>query len=218
MKKLIVLTATVSLLAACQQMNDSYQNNQRTYQGAGLGALIGAGIGSLTGDGSTERRQRATVGAAIGALAGMGAGQYMDRQEDQLRDNLSGSGVDISRSGNDILLNMPSGITFAIDSSTIQSQFYGTLNNVASVLQQYPETQISIVGHTDSTGTESYNQSLSERRANAVSRYLSNQGIAYARLNAYGVGESQPVASNNSEAGRRQNRRVEVRITPVAAR
>lgn len=216
MKKLITLIAATSMLAACQQVSDSYDNNQNTYKGAGLGALLGAGVGSLTGDGSTERRQRATVGAAAGALAGMAVGQYMDRQEDAMRDSLQGSGVDVTRQGDEILLNMPSSITFAFDSSNIQSQFYGTLNNVADVLKQYPDTNIQVIGHTDSVGSDSYNYSLSERRAAAVSGYLGNQGISRARLSEIGRGETQPIASNDSDYGRAQNRRVEVRIIPIA--
>lgn len=215
MKKIITLVAATSMLAACQQVNDSYGNNQDTYAGAGIGAILGAGLGSLTGDGSTERRQRATVGAAIGAIAGAGIGQYMDRQEDAMRDSLQGSGVEVQRQGDEILLNMPSSITFAVDSSTIQSQFYGTLNNVAGVLKQYPETSINVIGHTDSTGSDSYNYTLSQRRASAVSGYLGSQGINYSRLSELGKGESQPIASNDSDYGRAQNRRVEVRIIPL---
>ncbi len=215
MKKLITVIAATTMLAACQQVSDSYDNNGSTFKGAGLGAIIGAGLGSLTGDGSTERRQRATVGAGIGALAGAAVGQYMDRQEGALRDNLEGSGVDIQRSGDEILLNMPSGITFAVDSSNIQSQFYGTLNNVADVLKQYPDTNINVIGHTDSTGDDNYNYSLSQRRAAAVSGYLGSRNVPYSRLSEKGMGESQPIASNDTVSGRAQNRRVEVRIIPT---
>ena len=215
MKKLIAVMATVGLLAGCQQVGQSYDGNQSTYKGAGLGALLGAGLGSLTGDGSTERRQRATVGAGVGALAGMAIGQYMDRQEDNMRGQLAGSGVQVNRVGNDILLNMPNSITFGFDSSTIQPQFYGTLNNVASVLNQYPETNIIVTGHTDNAGSDSYNYDLSQRRARAVSNQLNQQGVFPGRLNINAAGESQPVASNATENGRAQNRRVEVRIVPV---
>ncbi|MDG1287534.1 MAG: OmpA family protein [Rickettsiales bacterium] len=216
MKRLIALLATTTLLTACQQVSDSYDNNGQTFNGAAIGAIAGAALGSLTGDGSTERRQRATIGALAGAAAGAGIGQYMDRQEDQLRGQLAGSGVDVKRQGDDILLNMPSSITFAVDQSNIQSQFYGTLSNVASVLKSYPETTINVIGHTDSSGAADYNQSLSERRAQSVVQYLGGQGVAYARLDAYGQGESQPIASNNTLSGKAQNRRVEVRIIPQA--
>lgn len=215
MKTLIAALAATTLLAGCQQMNDSYSGNKDTYRGAGIGAVLGAGLGSLTGDGSTERRQRATVGAAIGAVAGAAIGQYMDSQEGQLRDSLQGSGVEVSRQGDNILLNMPSNITFAVDSANIQSQFYGTLNDVASVLTQYPETQIQVLGHTDSTGSHSYNQGLSERRAWSVSNFLGNKGVSSARLSGVGFGETQPIADNASDYGRAQNRRVEVRIMPI---
>ncbi len=214
MRNMIAILATASLLTACQTVGESYENNSSTYKGAGLGALLGAGAGSLTGDGSTERRQRATVGAGIGALAGMAIGQYMDRQEDSLRGELAGSGVTVNRQGDEILLNMPSNITFAVDQSNIQPQFYGTINNLSDVLKQYPETRINVIGHTDSTGDAGYNQSLSERRAYSVSNYLSSQGVSSSRLNAMGMGESQPIASNDTVSGKSQNRRVEVRIIP----
>lgn len=216
MKRMIALLTATSLLAACQQLNDSYGNNQNTYKGAGLGAALGAGIGALTGDGHTERRQRATVGAVAGAFAGMAIGQYMDRQEDQLRQDMAGSGVDVQRQGDNIILNMPNSITFAIDSSMIQSQFDATLNNLAATLKGYPDTRINVIGHTDSTGSDSYNQQLSERRALAVADYLRSQGVASERLFAIGRGETQPIASNDTESGRAQNRRVEVVISPQA--
>lgn len=215
MRKIAIFAATATLLTACQQVGDSYDGNQNSYKGAALGAAIGAAIGSLTGDGSTQRRQRATVGAGAGALAGIAIGQYMDRQEDSLRDKLSGSGVEVKRQGDEILLNMPSSITFAVDRSDIQPQFYSAINDVASTLKQYPKTYITIAGHTDSTGKITYNQYLSERRAESVADYLRGQGIGYDRISTKGYGESQPIANNHTETGRAQNRRVEVRITPM---
>ena len=216
MKKIITLIASVSLLAGCQQLGDSYGNNSSTYKGAGLGALIGAGLGSLTGDGSTERRQRATVGAAVGALAGLGIGQYMDRQEDQMRDTLAGSGVSVERRGNDLLLNMPDSITFNVNSSVVQPQFTQTLREVATVLNEYDRTLVEVAGHTDSTGSAAHNQELSENRALAVSSRLRQLGVSSGRLNIRAYGESQPIASNNTVEGKSQNRRVEIVISPIA--
>jgi outer membrane protein OmpA-like peptidoglycan-associated protein len=215
MRPVLLITTFSLLLTSCQQFDESVQNNRNTYKGGGIGAILGGAIGSLTGDGSTERRQRAMVGAGMGALAGVAVGQYMDRQEDTLRHQLKGSGVAVQRQGNDILLNMPNNITFAFDSSNIQPQFYGTLANISATLNQYPETHIRIVGHTDSTGTPTYNQGLSERRAYAVSSFLSGQGVNSGRIMTQGMGESRPITSNQTQAGRAQNRRVEVRITPM---
>ena len=216
MKKLITILATASLLSACQQASESYDNNQSTYGGAAIGAVVGGVIGSLTGDGSTERRQRATVGAAIGALAGGGIGQYMDRQEDQMREQLKGSGVEVERRGDDLLLNMPSSITFNVDSSAIQPQFTSTLREVAQVLTQYDRTTIRVGGHTDSSGETSYNQALSEDRAFAVSSRLQQLGVDRSRLEVRGYGETQPIASNSTVSGKAQNRRVEITISPMA--
>lgn len=211
----LIMAFFLVLLTGCQQFDESVQNNRNTYKAGGIGAILGGAIGSLTGDGSTERRQRATVGAGMGALAGIAIGQYMDRQEDTLRHQLKGSGVAVQRQGNDILLNMPNNITFAFDRSEIQPRFYGTLSNIASTLNQYQETTIRIVGHTDSVGTPVYNQGLSERRAYAVASFLTGRGVYSSRILTQGMGESQPIASNDTPAGRSQNRRVEVRITPT---
>jgi|TARA_R100001369_G_scaffold8045_3_gene19573 outer membrane protein OmpA-like peptidoglycan-associated protein len=183
--------------------------------GTGIGAAVGAAAGALSGDGSTSRRDRALIGAAVGAAAGAGIGVYMDRQEQQLRENLQGSRIEIDRRGDDIVLNMPSGVTFGFDSADLTSEARGSLNEVANVLTQYQDTRVSIAGHTDSTGDASYNQRLSERRAQAVSSYLTQNGVSSTRLNTSGYGATQPVASNDNEQGRAQNRRVEITLTPT---
>ena len=186
-----------------------------TAMGSGIGAAIGAAAGALSGDGSTSRRDRALIGAAVGAAAGAGVGVYMDRQEQQLRQNLQGSRIEIDRRGDDIVLNMPSGVTFGFDSADLTSEARNSLNQVANVLTQYQDTRVNIAGHTDSTGDANYNQRLSERRAQSVGNYLSQNGVSSARLNTMGYGANQPVASNNSEQGRAQNRRVEITLSPT---
>jgi len=215
MKKILATVCTVVLLSACQQ-GAGYDQNQSTYKGAGIGALAGAAIGALKGGKDiTDRRQNAMIGAGIGALAGSAVGQYMDRQERAMRSELAGSGVEVQRQGDELMLNMPSSITFATDSSNVKSQFYPTLNDVASVLSRYPKTMVDVIGHTDNTGSDSYNQELSRQRAQTVSSYLRAQGVAGQRLQTFGMGESQPVASNATESGRAQNRRVEIKVVPL---
>ncbi len=217
MKKIFAIIAVSSIcLSGCAQ--DPYTGEDKASKsawGAGLGALAGAAIGSLTGDGSTERRQNAMIGAGIGAVAGGGAGYYMDRQEAKLRDQLRNSGVSVTRVGDDIILNMPSNITFASNSSNLQPHFYKVLNSVSLVLGEFEKTYVDVSGHTDSTGAESYNQQLSNQRANAVGQYLIGKGVIQQRVLIKGYGESSPVASNTTSAGRAANRRVEIKLTPV---
>ncbi len=187
----------------------------RTQRGALIGAAIGAAVGLLSGDDAVERRQRALVGAGVGGLAGAGVGAYQDRQEAELRRQMAGTGVDVVRQGDNITLNMPSNITFDFDSSTLKPQFTPILDNVAQTLTQYNQTVVEVAGHTDSVGTDSYNQALSERRANAVAGYLGSHGVMQQRMITVGAGESRPVASNDTESGRAQNRRVEITLVPV---
>ena len=187
----------------------------RTQRGALIGAAIGVAAGLLTGDDAVERRQHALVGAGVGALAGGAVGAYQDRQEAALRSQLAGTGVDVVRQGDNITLNMPGNVTFAFDSANLQPQFHGVLDNVASTLNQYNQTVIEVAGHTDSVGTEAYNQQLSVQRANSVAAYLSSRGVNQQRMIVTGAGESRPIASNDTEAGRAQNRRVEITIVPM---
>jgi len=183
--------------------------------GAASGAVGGALIGLLTGDNSKERRKQALIGAGVGALAGGGIGYYMDVQEAKLRQVLEGTGVSVTRNGQNITLNMPGNITFDTASDAIQADFYEVLDSVALVLNKYPKTTVDVVGHTDSVGEAGYNQMLSEQRAGAVAKYLSGQKVLATRLLVQGRGENQPVATNNTEAGRKQNRRVEIVIVPL---
>ena len=188
----------------------------RTRNNALIGAGIGVVAGLLSGGDATERRQRALVGAGVGGLAGGAIGAYQDRQEAQLRSQMQGTGVDVVRNGDNITLNMPGGVTFGFDKSDVQPQFYPVLDNVASTLQQYNQTVIEVAGHTDSVGSDSYNQKLSEQRASSVARYLQSRGVANQRLQTYGYGESRPVDSNETESGRANNRRVEITLVPIA--
>jgi outer membrane protein OmpA-like peptidoglycan-associated protein len=151
----------------------------------------------------------------VGGLAGGAIGAYQDRQEAALRRELAGSGVDVVRQGDNITLNMPGNITFAFDSATLQPQFQPVLNNVAQTLNEYNQTVIEVAGHTDSVGSDAYNQKLSVDRANSVAGYLSTRGVSMTRMIVTGAGETRPVASNDTEAGRAQNRRVEITIVPV---
>ena len=215
---IVVALAGSMLLTSCAtytgQTNDPNDPN-RTRTGALIGAGIGAVAGLLSGGDAVERRQRALVGAGVGGLAGAGVGAYQDRQEAALRRELAGSGVDVVRTGDNITLNMPGNITFAFNSSNLQPQFYPVLNNVANTLNEYNQTVIEVAGHTDNVGSDSYNQQLSVQRANAVAGYLTSKGIMQQRMIVTGAGESRPVASNDTEAGRAQNRRVEITIVPV---
>ena len=215
--RLLTPLAAAILLAGCATSDPYGGQTQRssTAMGTGIGAAIGAAAGALSGDGSTSRRDRALIGAAVGAAAGAGMGAYMDRQEQQLRGNLQGSRIEIDRRGDDIVLNMPSSVTFGFDSAELTADARSALNEVANVLTQYTDTRVNIAGHTDSTGDASYNQRLSERRAQSVGNYLSQNGVSSMRLNTMGYGANQPVASNATEQGRAQNRRVEITLTPT---
>ena len=187
----------------------------RTKRGALIGAAIGAAAGLLSGDDAVERRQRAMVGAGIGALAGGGIGAYQDRQEAELRRQTAGTGIDVSRDGDVIKLNLPDGVTFDFAKYDLKPQFYPALNTIASTLKEYNQTIVEVSGHTDSIGSDAANQVLSERRANAVSSYLIGQGVVRERFEVVGMGERYPVASNDTDAGRALNRRVEIRLVPL---
>lgn len=207
-KKTLIATTCCIALAGCQTVQD----NQNTAIGAVAGAAIGAAAGTLVGG---NDRRNALVGAGIGLLAGAAVGQYLDQQQRDLEAGLAGTGAEVERQGDQLLVTMPSQITFATDSARIQPQFYSALDNVAATFQKYPESYVDVIGHTDSRGSDAYNQQLSEQRAQSVAGYLGNRGVNRARLAAFGQGESQPVASNATTEGQAANRRVELRITPA---
>lgn len=199
------------------QSNQQYPDpsNDRTKKGAAIGAVAGVVAGLLSGGDATERRQRALVGAGVGALAGGAIGNYQDRQERALRDSMAGTGVDVVRNGDNITLNMPENITFGFDRSDLQPQFYPVLDRVAGTLREYNQTIVEVAGHTDSKGSDAYNQALSERRAGSVGNYLMSKGLMRDRFILVGAGESRPVASNETDGGRAQNRRVEITLVPI---
>lgn len=212
--RIITAAILVTLLSACATNPEDPNKNAK--QKAGIGAAIGAAAGLLIGGDAVERRQMATVGAALGAGAGAGIGHYQDKQEAALRKQLQGTGVDVVRQGDNIMLDMPSGITFAFNSSDVNSNFYPVLDKVAGTLNEYNQTTIKVEGHTDSIGSDSANQALSVRRANSVASYLQSRSVAAQRLKTSGAGESRPVDSNETEAGRANNRRVEITLVPVS--
>jgi outer membrane protein OmpA-like peptidoglycan-associated protein len=185
----------------------------RTAAGSGIGAIAGYLLGDLIGG----NRTAAIIGAGIGAVGGGAVGNYMDRQEQRLRQQTAGTGIDVVRQGDEIILRMPNeAITFAYNRADVQSQYFGTLNQIAGVLSEFPSTAIDIYGHTDSTGSDSYNQDLSERRAQSVANYLTTRGVNRVRMATRGFGESQLLISpERTEADRQANRRVEIRIAPV---
>ncbi len=193
------------------------ETGQKRMSKAAIGGIGGALGGYLLGDlvGGRHDRTEKILGAGIGAIAGAGIGSYMDEQERKLRQQTAGSGVDVIRQGDDLLLRMPSGITFAFNDPSVQPQFRPTLDEVSSILSQYPKTYIDVYGHTDSDGSDAYNQTLSERRAQSVAGYLTSHGVQSARIATRGFGETQPIASNATEEGKAANRRVEIKISPV---
>lgn len=211
---LAALSALALTTTAC--VTDPNTGEQRVSRAA-IGGLGGALGGYLLGDivGGRNDRTEKLIGAGLGGLAGVAVGSYMDRQEQDLRRRTAGTDVQVIRSGDDLILRMPAGITFATDSATIDPRFGPTLNQVATVLGDYEQTYVDVYGHTDSTGSDSYNQGLSERRAQSVANYLAARGVRDVRLGTQGYGESQPVASNDTEAGRAANRRVEIKLVPI---
>lgn len=185
-----------------------------TEKGAAIGAVAGAILGKST---SNHKDKRLVFGAAIGAIAGAAIGGYMDKQEEEFREELSGTGIDVIREGDNIRLVMPSNITFASNQSYITSGFHATLNDVAKVLTKFDKTYLSIEGHTDSQGSNEFNQNLSEQRAISVRNYLVQQNILDGRLQVTGYGETKPLVDNSSDKNRAINRRVEIQIIPSKA-
>lgn len=180
--------------------------------GTAVGAASGAAIGAIAG-GKKGAALGAGIGAGVGGVTGAGVGYYMDYQEAKLRAQLAGTGVSIQRQGDDLKLIMPGNITFSTGSASINGNFYPVLDSVALVLVEYEKTTIRVAGFTDSVGSESTNQELSERRADSVANYIATSGVMRGRIQSYGVGERSPLASNATNSGRSQNRRVEISIS-----
>ena len=215
MKKTVLVALAATLAVTACTTTDPYTGEQKvsnTAGGAALGALAGAGVGLLAGG---DDRRNALIGAGIGALAGGAIGNVMDRNEAELRAQLQGTGVSVTRVGDRIVLNMPSDITFATDQDSVKPQFYPVLNSVGLVLKKFNQTIVDVYGYTDFTGDDTYNYNLSQRRALAVADYLSGQGVDSRRFAVTGFGETRPVADNGSPAGRAQNRRVEIQLSPL---
>lgn len=220
--RVLTVLGVAILATGCETLNPYTGEEQmsKSTKGALIGAAAGAVVGLASGDDAVDRRQRALIGAGVGALAGGSIGYYMDRQEAQLRAELEGTGVSVSRTGDDgenITLNMPGNVTFATDSSDLSPAFFDVLNSVGKVLVEFDQTVVEVAGHTDSTGADAYNQALSERRASSVGQYLQSQGINAQRLITIGMGESMPVADNTTNSGRQANRRVEITMVPVTS-
>lgn len=209
------LTVFTSGCATYTGQTSDPNDPNRTQRGALIGAAIGAAAGLLSGDDAVERRQRAMVGAGVGALAGGAVGAYQDRQEAELRRETAGTGIDVTRDGDVIKLNLPDGVTFDFAKYDLKPQFYPALTTIASTLKEYNQTMVEVSGHTDSIGSDAANQLLSERRANAVAGYLIGKGVIRERFEIVGMGERYPVASNDTDSGRALNRRVEIRLLPL---
>ncbi len=211
--KIIYVTLMTLALTACAT-NDPYTGERKTSntaKGAGIGAVAGAVLGGLTSS-KQDRSKGLLRGAAVGAAVGGSTGYYMDRQEKVLREKLQGSGVRVQRDGKNIKLIMPGNITFATGSANIRADFFSVLDSVVDVIKEFKDTRVHVAGHTDSVGSDATNQRLSEERASAVKYFLVDQRVPAGRVSAEGFGERYPIASNDSDAGRQQNRRVELEL------
>jgi outer membrane protein OmpA-like peptidoglycan-associated protein len=211
----LLLIMAIFLVEGCA--TDPYTGEQKMSKTA-WGSILGAAGGAAVGAAVTkhqDRRKGILIGAGVGGLTGAGVGYYMDQQEAKLRQKLQGTGVSVTRQGDNIILNMPGNITFQTNSADINANFYSVLNSVVLVLNEYNKTLVDVMGHTDSTGTDAINQPLSERRAASVGQYLISQGIDSRRVATQGVGKTRPIASNDTPEGRQQNRRVELQLAPL---
>jgi outer membrane protein OmpA-like peptidoglycan-associated protein len=214
---ILAIAMTAVALTGCETL-DPYTGEKKVSnatKGAAIGAAAGAVVGAISGDNARERRERALIGAGVGGLAGGAVGVYMDNQEAELRRELEGTGVSVTRIGDEITLNMPSNITFAFGSADLDSRFFPVLDSVSKVVKKYDQTLVEVAGHTDSVGSSESNQSLSERRANTVAQYMISRGIVRERTIIVGAGENRPVADNDSAEGRALNRRVELSLLPI---
>ena len=218
-----LLAAAVALsLGGCEKVLDPYTGQEKT-SNTSKNSAIGAGIGALVGYLSArdksrrDKRKAILIGAGVGGLTGAAVGSYMDKQEDELRQQLQGTGVSVTRSGDELILNMPGNITFATDSSALNPGFHEVLNSVVLILRKFDKTLIEVAGHTDSTGSAEYNKKLSWQRAQSVANYLIDQGVDPQRIITVGHGEERPIASNKTAEGRQQNRRVELTLIPIKA-
>jgi len=212
LKKAFVLVLITLFAFACATTDDD--PNKKTKRGAAIGAVVGGVAGAVIGNQSGSNRTGAVIGAATGAAVGAAVGRRMDKQEQELRQI---EGVEVTRpSEGEISVGLTNDILFDYDSSALRSESRTTLSQLASNFRQYPDNRIIVEGHTDSTGSDAYNQQLSERRAANVADYLIDQGVAASSIIVYGFGEAKPKTSNATAEGRQQNRRVEIHIQAVA--
>ncbi len=214
MKKIVLLFAVPALLIAGCSSNPYRGEHGKATTGATIGAGSGAILGAVVSS-KHDRGKGALIGAAVGATIGGLIGNQMDKQEAALREQMAGTGVEIQREGDTIRLNAPEAITFDTGQALVKPQFEPILEQLAQTVRQYPDTLIRVEGHTDSTGSASLNQTLSDNRANSVAGQLIQRGVAANRVQAIGYGFSRPVADNSTMAGRAQNRRVEMLIIPL---
>jgi len=217
-RKIITGIAAAIFLVGCTTTDPVTGEVSRNNTGTGaiIGAIVGAGAGTLAGG---DDRRNALIGAGIGALAGAAIGNYMDRTYQNLRERLQGTGVGVTRvSQEQILLSFPADLTFDFNSDAVKGQFVPTLRDVGGVLRDYEQTTVDVYGHADSVGADAYNQDLSERRAMNVASILISGGVIRQRLITQGYGESRPIASNATDDGRARNRRVEVYISAFTGR
>jgi outer membrane protein OmpA-like peptidoglycan-associated protein len=209
----VSIAALLTVSGCVTDPNTGERKVSRTAIGAGVGTLGGLLLGGLIGGGTGR-----IIGAGIGGLAGGAVGYTMDKQITELREQTAGSGVDITPTDNGqaILVNLPEGVTFDIDSAALKPEFRGTLDQISKSLNQYPNSLVDVYGHTDSTGSDQHNQLLSESRSRTVANYMAMQGVSGARIRSQGYGETLPIADNATEEGRRRNRRVEIKIVPIS--
>lgn len=214
-RTMTMLLVTVAVVSACAPNTfggPTTEDNVRTRNGAIIGAATGALIGGTrNGD---DKLAKAAIGAVIGGAIGAGIGSALDRQAAELRGSIGDNRVSVTNTGNELIVNLPQDILFATDSATLRGDLTADLRAVARNLQSYPDSTVQVIGHTDNVGAAAYNQDLSQRRANSVAAILRDSGVPGGRIAAFGRGEDQPVASNLSDAGRAQNRRVEIIIRP----
>lgn len=217
-RKTTLFLAGLSLctVAACTSPAhlDSTDPNQKAKQGALLGGIVGAGVGALVSD---KKGKGAIIGGAIGAAGGGVYGSILDKQEAELRQSLGNEDVTITNTGDRLIVSLPQDILFDVDSAAVLPGLRTDLGKVAQSLQSYPDSTVQIIGHTDNSGSASHNQDLSERRANSVADVLLNNGVGFDRIQSIGRGEDQPIASNLTDEGKAQNRRVEIVILPNQA-
>ena len=217
MKKATLLLCIIFSLAISGCATDTQQQKKRNV-GAALGAVVGAGVGYAIGGDLKGAAIGAGAGAVAGGLAGNQIGKYMDQQEAEMQQALAAvEAASIQREQDILAITLKSDFSFDFDSAVIKPGAEDEIARIAAVLIKYPQTNISIEGHTDSKGAEEYNMSLSKSRAEAVKTSLIGRGLTSSRLQTIGFGESKPVATNDTEAGRQQNRRVRIVIVPITA-